>query len=271
MLDYHELKKKAKHNELPETFVIFITEHDVLKDGEKIYHIDRIIRETNKPFGDGTHIIYVNGSYKGEKGKESPTLSAKLHSKSKVITKNNMEKVDLFGDNSNNTIQNGSSNVKILARGGNDSIYNIYGKNVTIDSGDGNDSVRNASYCPNATINGGKGDDYIYDEGSNVTITGGEGNDSLYLNWDFKDNRPNSDNNASNVLFQYNPGDGDDTIYGFKDNSTLLIGGNTYTSTKSGNNIIVTVGKGKINLVGAAKFSNLNIATEKPTNTSATL
>ena len=74
MLDYHELKKKAKFNELPETFVIFITEHDVLKDGEKIYHIDRIIRETNKLFEDGTHIIYVNGSYKGEKGNELDDL-----------------------------------------------------------------------------------------------------------------------------------------------------------------------------------------------------
>ena len=26
-------------------------------------------RETGKEFGDGTHIIYVNGSFKGEKGK----------------------------------------------------------------------------------------------------------------------------------------------------------------------------------------------------------
>ena len=66
MLDYHRLKKKAKFNELPETFVIFITEHDVLKDGEQIYHVDRVVRETNKLFGDGTHIIYVNGSYKDE-------------------------------------------------------------------------------------------------------------------------------------------------------------------------------------------------------------
>ena len=74
MLDYHELKKKAKHNELPETFVIFITEHDVLKDGEKIYHIDRVVRETKKVFEDGTHIIYVNGSYKGESGNELDDL-----------------------------------------------------------------------------------------------------------------------------------------------------------------------------------------------------
>ena len=68
MLDYYRLKKKAKFNELPETFVIFITEHDVLKDGKQIYHVERVVRETNKPFGDGTHIIYVNGSYKDDSG-----------------------------------------------------------------------------------------------------------------------------------------------------------------------------------------------------------
>ena len=69
MLDYHELNKQADFRKLPESFVIFITENDVIGDGEKIYHADRIIRETGKEFGDGTHIIYVNGSFKGEKGK----------------------------------------------------------------------------------------------------------------------------------------------------------------------------------------------------------
>ena len=69
MLDYHELKKQGEFKELPESFVIFITEKDVIGDGEKIYHADRIIRETGKDFNDGTHIIYVNGSFKGEKGK----------------------------------------------------------------------------------------------------------------------------------------------------------------------------------------------------------
>ena len=74
MLDYHKLKKKAKYNELPETFVIFITEHDVLKDGEQIYHVERVVRETNKSFGDGTHIIYVNGSYKDDSDSELGNL-----------------------------------------------------------------------------------------------------------------------------------------------------------------------------------------------------
>ncbi|MCM1246218.1 MAG: hypothetical protein NC293_11310 [Roseburia sp.] len=31
-----------------------------------MYHIDRMIKETGIPFGDGSHIIYVNGSYKNE-------------------------------------------------------------------------------------------------------------------------------------------------------------------------------------------------------------
>ena len=65
MLDYHTAQKREKFSELPETFVIFITEHDVLKGGEPIYHIDRTVKETGKNFDDGTHIIYVNGSCKG--------------------------------------------------------------------------------------------------------------------------------------------------------------------------------------------------------------
>ena len=28
-----------------------------------LYHIDKVVKETDIPFGDGSHIIYVNGSY----------------------------------------------------------------------------------------------------------------------------------------------------------------------------------------------------------------
>lgn len=48
---------------LPETYVIFITENDVIGDNLPIYHIDRMISETGKYFNDGMHIIYVNASY----------------------------------------------------------------------------------------------------------------------------------------------------------------------------------------------------------------
>ena len=48
---------------LPTTYVIFVTESDVLKGGRLCYHIDRIVRETGNMFDDREHIIYVNGSY----------------------------------------------------------------------------------------------------------------------------------------------------------------------------------------------------------------
>ena len=51
---------------LTETYVIFITENNVLKAGLPIYHVDRIIQETGEPFGDEAHIIYVNSQIKNE-------------------------------------------------------------------------------------------------------------------------------------------------------------------------------------------------------------
>lgn len=62
MLDVNSLRAGAKYNELPETYVIFITENDPLKKNKPIYHIDRKIAETGEDFNDGTHIIYVNGA-----------------------------------------------------------------------------------------------------------------------------------------------------------------------------------------------------------------
>ena len=46
--------------ELPESYVIFITRDDFLGYGLPIYHIDRQIKELNEAFQDEAHIIYVN-------------------------------------------------------------------------------------------------------------------------------------------------------------------------------------------------------------------
>ena len=64
MIDVTSLKQGEDFTALPEVYVIFITEHDVLKGGLPLYTIDRIIRETAKPFGDGSHIVYVNGEHR---------------------------------------------------------------------------------------------------------------------------------------------------------------------------------------------------------------
>lgn len=66
LLDANLTHPGDRYEELGETYVIFITERDVLKAGLPIYHIDRMIQETGKPFGDGSHIIYVNAQRKND-------------------------------------------------------------------------------------------------------------------------------------------------------------------------------------------------------------
>lgn len=66
ILDSKSLEAKEDFSKLPETYIIFITENDVLKKGLALYHIERKILETNELFNDKAHIIYVNGSFKGE-------------------------------------------------------------------------------------------------------------------------------------------------------------------------------------------------------------
>jgi len=51
---------------LPENYVIFITEEDIFGTGMPVYHIDRVVEETGMPFGDASHIMYVNGAYRGD-------------------------------------------------------------------------------------------------------------------------------------------------------------------------------------------------------------
>lgn len=64
ILDAHLLQPGEDFNKLPETFVIFITENDVLGKGKPLYRIERKIEEVDEPFDDGEHIIYVNGADK---------------------------------------------------------------------------------------------------------------------------------------------------------------------------------------------------------------
>ena len=62
MMDSRELAKGADVSELPETWVIFITENDIYGVGCPLYHVERIVQELQRPFDDGAHILYVNGS-----------------------------------------------------------------------------------------------------------------------------------------------------------------------------------------------------------------
>ena len=66
MLDANVLKKGQDFDKLPETFVIFITENDVIGKGWPLYRIERCILGADELFDDGSHIVYVNGTYRDE-------------------------------------------------------------------------------------------------------------------------------------------------------------------------------------------------------------
>lgn len=66
MLDTKMLKEKQKFREIHDSYVIFITKNDYMKMGLPMYHVERTVQESGTLFGDGSHIIYVNGSYKDD-------------------------------------------------------------------------------------------------------------------------------------------------------------------------------------------------------------
>ncbi len=66
MMDANLLQKGEDFEQLPETYVVFITEHDVMAKGLPVYQIERCILATGEKFEDGAHILYVNGAYRDE-------------------------------------------------------------------------------------------------------------------------------------------------------------------------------------------------------------
>lgn len=66
LIDANITEPGEQYEKLNETYVIFITENDVLKGGRPIYHIERTVQETGESFGDGTHILYVNAQIKDD-------------------------------------------------------------------------------------------------------------------------------------------------------------------------------------------------------------
>ena len=68
LLDAHILKPGDDTGDIPDSYVIFITENDVMKGNQPIYPVERYVTigENKVLFGDGSHILYVNGKYRGD-------------------------------------------------------------------------------------------------------------------------------------------------------------------------------------------------------------
>lgn len=66
LIDANVTEPGDKYEKLPESYVIFITEHDIMRAGLPLYHINRFVEETGNDFGDDSHIIYVNSQIQDE-------------------------------------------------------------------------------------------------------------------------------------------------------------------------------------------------------------
>ena len=60
LLDMNLLNPGDLFDNLPETYIIFITKNNILEYSQPISHIQRRIKETEDIFQDGQHILYVN-------------------------------------------------------------------------------------------------------------------------------------------------------------------------------------------------------------------
>ena len=168
----------------------------------------------------------------------------------------------------NDTINNGGSTVTILADAGNDEITNT-GSTVIIKGGDGNDTITNSGTTvtiagekgndsiinsgASVTIDGGAGVDDIVNSGSSVSVYGGDGADKISLadGTDSVTINGGTGNDgitvtgASNVVFNYASGDGNDDIYGYGKTNSISITGSTVKTDISGTDFVITVGEGK--------------------------
>lgn len=66
MLDTKALKSGEDYKNMRDTYVIFICRQDSFEQGLQAYHISRFIEENRQRIDDGSHIVYLNGSYSGD-------------------------------------------------------------------------------------------------------------------------------------------------------------------------------------------------------------
>ena len=222
---------------------------------------------------------------------------------------NGNDDINNTGDNStinsgngNDRITNSESLTAIYAGEGNDYIEN--GFNTTEErffSSDGTEvseyiyskrkyqknpdiaSTITVTYSGNySTLDGGKGNDRIYNSCNNCSISGGNGNDTITIAsnaniqmfaQDYTINSGTGDDKIVlskkhiNNLILYAKGDGDDTIYGYDETDTINItSGNNINYSLSGSDLIINVADGSMLLKNVAdKVVTLQLADDSET------
>ncbi len=186
--------------------------------------------------GNGDDLIY-NYQNKARESDDDPGSENTVYGgagNDTVISYGDSSRINLgSGDDS---IQNFADLTSITGSSGNDYIYSS-GVAVTLSGGSGNDSIHNEGY--KATIFGGSGSDTLHNEGNHVTLSGGKGNDSIV------------NDGGAHITYNFGSSFGKDSVVGFNDSDTVKITSGKYSSSKSGSNVIVKVGKSILTLVDA--------------------
>ncbi len=78
-LDTDALARGAYHEGLPEAYVIFLIEGDVLGEGRPLCTVERRVAESGRLFADGSHIVYVDVSVAGERRCAGTPLGDLIH------------------------------------------------------------------------------------------------------------------------------------------------------------------------------------------------
>ena len=211
----------------------------------------------------------------------------------------------IYAGDGNDTIRNGGSSdieyyqrgsfAKIYGETGNDYIVNWSGSNVTIDGGDGDDTISGGS-----SILGGAGNDKLYGGYSSVSIDGGDGDDTisggnsvlggagndvisngvfsaninagegedliqLYSNNSTITGGKGNDtiymNSATTIgnVYVYNSGDGDDIIYNVTEYDTISINGMKYRRSMVGSDVVLNLTDGGAITLFSAANTAVNI------------
>lgn len=215
---------------------------------------DNYARTINYASGDGNDVIYGLSAYDTvhiTKGKYSTAKSGAdivVSVGSGKITLKDMALSSVQVQAANGTVEtvkaynivnNYSSHTLISGTDKADAVSNS-SNFVTIDGGKGDDIISGGYYN---YIKGGAGKDLITLVGYSATVNAGAGNDSININ-----------SNYSNSLIQYAAGDGKDVITGFHSTDTLHITNGSYTTTTSGDDVVLTVKKGTV--TGSVTFKD---------------
>ena len=172
--------------------------------------------------GLNTSIVKINAS------KRKNAISIIGNDQGNIITSGKGADTIVAG-NKGSTIAGGAGNDLISGSVEADSIIGGNGAD-TLNGGDGND-----------ILNGGKGADVIYADAGNDTLTGGAGADTLY-------------GGDGNDVFVYTKGDGNDVIADYQVGDIIRLGKKTAIKNSEivGNDYVLTIGKGKLVVQGAA-------------------